>query len=468
MATRRQELQAHKFMVRRLTAGLVGGDAGTAQPPAARLKAGLFLGTAAGVLGIGGAAVVGLISPKADSSWQDGQSVVVEQGTYNQYIYTGGVLHQVLNQASAMLALPKYAVRTVPASALKDVPRGTPVGIIGAPADVPNPSALTGGPWTVCSSAGPGGKAQVSATLGVEVAGADVADGQAVYVGVDNGGANDTRYLVWGGKRHLLKAPLPLMTAFQMTAAQPTIVGAAWLNAVPAGSDIAPLSVGARTASGTLGTVGDLYTYQDASGSYEYVVTAQGLTPVTPTQAALLRAGGSPAPKPLDPNRLVAAKEQNQVTAALPGDLPAALPTLAVGSGLTGATSGAGAVCVEETPGTDAAATPAYRIRSVTTAAVDAAGAWSATDGTNGHADRVLVRPGDGALATSTAGGVAQLLTAAGTRFPVAAKDDLGRLGYASAAPTAVPATILDLFPEGPALDAADASTPRPATVSAP
>ncbi|WP_194921707.1 type VII secretion protein EccB, partial [Catenulispora rubra] len=412
---------------------------------------------------------VGLISPKADSSWQDGQSVVVEQGTYNQYLYTGGVLHQVLNQASAMLALPKYAVRTVPASALKDVPRGTPVGIIGAPADVPDPSALVGGPWTVCSSAGADGKAQVSAALGVEVAGTDVADGQAVYVGV-----NDARYLVWGGKRHLLKAPLPLMTAFQMTAAQPTIVGAAWLNTVPAGSDIAPLSVGARTASGNLGTVGDLYTYQDASGSYEYVVTAQGLTPVTPTQAALLRAGGSPAPKPLDPNRLVAAKEQNQVTAALPGDLPAALPTLAVGSGLTGATSGAGAVCVEETQGTGAAATPVapatpvYRIRSVTAAAVDTAGAWSATDGTNGHADRVLVRPGDGALATSTAGGVAQLLTAAGARFPVASKDDLGRLGYASATPTSVPAAILDLFPEGPALDAADARTPRPATVSAP
>ena len=463
MATRRQELQAHKFMVRRLTAGLVGGDPGAAQPPAQRLKAGLFLGAAAGILGIGGAAVVGLVSPKADGSWRDGQSVVVEQGTYNQYLYTGGVLHQVLNQASARLALPKYAVRTVPASALKDVPRGTPVGIIGAPADVPEPSALVGGPWTVCSSAGPDGRAQVSAALGIEVPGPDVADGQVVYVGVD-----DARYLVWGNKRHLLKSPLPVMTAFQMTAAQPTIVGAAWLNAVPAGSDIAPLSVGARTASGNLGTVGDLYTYQDASGSYEYVVTPQGLTPVTPTQAALLRAGGSPAPKPLDPNRLVAAKEQNQVTAALPGDLPAALPTLAVGSGLTGATSGANAVCVEEKQGTDAAAAPVYRIRSVTAAAVDGAGAWSATDHAGGHADHVLVRPSEGALATSTSGGVAQLLTAAGQRFPVAAKDDLGRLGYASSTPTAVPAPILDLFPEGPALDADDARTPRPATVSAP
>jgi len=450
-------------MVRRLTAGLIGGDPGAAQPPAQRLKTGMFLGTAAGILGIGGAAVVGLISPKADASWRDGQSVVVEQGTYNQYLYTDGALHQVLNQASAMLALPKYAVRTVPASDLKNVPRGTPVGIIGAPADVPTPSALIGGPWTVCSSAGPGGKAQVSAALGVDVAGADVADGQALYVGV-----GDARYLVWGGKRHLLKAPLALMTAFQMTAAQPTIVGAAWLNAVPAGSDISPLNLGARTASGDLGTVGDLFTYQDASGSYEYVVSAQGLTPVTPTQAALLRAGGSPAPRPLDPNRLVAAKQANQVTAALSGDLPAALPTLAAGSGLTGATDGAGAVCVEETPAADPAAAPAYRLRSVTAAAVDAAGAWSAADGGNGRADRVLVRPGGGAVASSTTGGVAQLLTATGERFPVATKDDLGRLGFASATPTAVPAAILNLFPEGPVLDADDARTPRPATVSAP
>ena len=450
-------------MVRRLTAGLVGGDPGAAQPPAQRLRAGLFLGTAVGVLGIGGSAVAGMLSPKADASWRDGQSVVVEQGTYNQYLYTGGVLHQVLNQASAMLALPKYAVRTVTASALKDVPRGAPVGIVGAPADVPDASTLLGGPWTVCSSAGAEGKPQVSAALGVEVSGADVASGQALYVGV-----GDARYLVWDGKRHLLKAPLPLMTAFQMTAAQPANVGAAWLNAVPAGSDIAPLNLGARTASGDPGSVGDLYTYQDASGGYEYAVTSQGLTPVTATQAALLRAGGSPAPLPLDPNRLVAAKQANQVTAALSGDLPAALPTLAAGSGSTGATDGAGAVCVEETPAADPAGAPVYRLRSVTAAAVDAAGAWSAADGGNGRADRVLVRPGGGTVATSTTGGVAQLLTATGERFPVATKDDLGRLGFASATPTAVPAAILNLFPEGPVLDADDARTPRPATVSAP
>lgn len=458
MATRRQELQAHRFLVRRLTAGLVGGDPGAAQPPAQRLRAGLFLGTAAGVLGIGGSAVVGMLSPKADGSWRDGQSVVVEQGAYNQYLYSGGVLHQVLNQASAMLALPKYSVRTVAASALKDVPRGAPVGIVGAPAGVPDPSTLLGGPWTVCSSAGADGEPQVSAALGVEVPGADVAGGKALYVGV-----GDTRYLVWDGKRHLLKAPLPLMTAFQMTAAQPAAVGAAWLNAVPAGSDIAPLNLGARTASGDLGSVGDLYTYQDASGSYEYVVTAQGLTAVTATQAALLRAGGSPAPRPLDPGRLVAAKEQNRVSAALAGDLPAALPTLAAGPGLTGTTTGGtGAVCLEET------SNDTYRLRSVTAASVDAAGAWSATDNADSHADRVLVRPGSGALATSTSGGVAQLLSASGERFPVASKDDLGRLGYGSVVPASVPAAILGLFPEGPVLDAVDASTPRPASVTAP
>ena len=463
MATRRQELQAHRFVVRRLVAGLVGGDPGTATPPAQRLKTGLVLGTAAGVLGIGTAAVLGLVWPKADSAWRDGQSVVVEQGTYNQYLYTDGVLHQVLNQASAMLALPKYAVRTVPASALKDVPRGAAVGIVGAPSDLPAASALTGGPWTVCSSPAANGAAQVSAALGVDVAGTEVADGQALYVGV-----GDARYLIWAGKRHLLKAPLPLMTAFQMTAAQPTTVGANWLNAVPAGSDIAPLTVGARTSTADLGTIGDLYTYQDASGAYEYVVTAQGLTPVTPTQVALLRAGGSPAPKPLDPDRLVAAKQGNRVTGALAGDLPAALPTLAGGSGnAAGATAGSGAVCLAVTPGSDPSAAT-YRLRSVSASAVDAAGSWVSTDAAAGHADRVLVRPGTGALASSTTGGAVQLLSAVGERFAVASPDDLGRLGYASVAPAAVPAAVLDLFPEGPALDSNAARTPSTAAVSGP
>ncbi|GAA1995151.1 type VII secretion protein EccB [Catenulispora subtropica] len=457
MATRRQQLQAHRFLVRRLAAGLVGGEPGAAQPPGQRLKTGMILGTALGVLGVGGAATWGLVSPKTSSAWRDGQSVVVEQGTYNQYLYTDGALHQVLNQASARLALPKYAVRTVPASALKDVPRGAPVGIPGAPTDLPDPAALVAGPWTVCSAPGADGKARVSAALGVDVAGTDVAAGQVLYVGV-----GDARYLVWNGRRHLLKDPLAVMSAFQMAAAQPTPVGAPWLNAVPPGSDLAPLNLGARTPSGDLGTVGDLYTYQDASGGYEYVVTAQGLTPVTPVQGALLRAGGSAAPKPLDPARLVAAKQANRVTAPLAGDLPAPLPTPAGGSG---------GVCLTATPGADPAAAPAYRLRTVTTAAVDAAGTWSPVDaaggGTGGHADRVLVRPGCGALATSTAGGIPQLVTAVGQRFPIASKDDLGRLGY-SAAPATVPPPLLNLFPEGPALTAAAARTPRPATVSAP
>jgi hypothetical protein len=119
------------------------------------------------------------------------------------------------------------------------------------------------------------------------------------------------------------------------------------------------------------------------------------------------------------------------------------------------------------TPGPDASA-PAYRLRSVAASAVDAAGTWVAGDGANGHADRVLVHPGTGALATSTGGGTAQLLSAVGERFAVASKDDLGRLGYGSVTPTPVPAAVLDLFPEGPSLDANDARTPRTATVSAP
>ncbi|GAA2025221.1 type VII secretion protein EccB [Catenulispora yoronensis] len=454
MATRRQQLQAHRFLVRRLAAGLVGGEPGTASPPGQRLRTGMILGVSAGVLGIAGAATWGLVAPKPDSGWRDGQSVVVAEGTYNQYLYTDGVLHQVLNQASARLALPNYAVRTVPAAALRNVPRGAPVGIPGAPTDLPAPAALVPGPWTVCSTPGGDGTGgvRVSAALGVTVAGTDVTDGQALYVGV-----GEARYLVWNGRRHLVTDPPAVLSAFRMAAARPVPVGAAWLNAVPAGADLAPLSLGARTAVADLGSVGDLFAYQDASGGYEYAVTARGLTPITPTQEALLRAGGSAAPKQLDPARLTAAERAGQVGAPLAGDLPAPLPEP------VGADSG---VCWTATPGADPEA-PVYRLRRVAAAAVDAAGAWSATDGRGGRADRVLVGPDAGALATSTAGGVPQLLTAVGRRFPVASKDDLSRLGYA-AAPTRIPAALLDLFPEGPALAAAAARTPQPALVPGP
>jgi hypothetical protein len=75
-------------------------------------------------------------------------------------------------------------------------------------------------------------------------------------------------------------------------------------------------------------------------------------------------------------------------------------------------------------------------------------------------ADRVLVPRGGGALVEAAASptappgsGTVSLVTDAGVRYPLASADLLGPLGYGGVAPVRVPAGLVALLPDGPALD---------------
>lgn len=89
--------------------------------------------------------------------------------------------------------------------------------------------------------------------------------------------------------------------------------------------------------------------------------------------------------------------------------------------------------------------------------------------GTQDTFDQVLLPPGSAAVAgllpgEGQLGSITNyfLVTDQGRRFAIASPDLLPKLGYDAADTTPVPAQLLHLIPEGPALDPAAARAPVP------
>jgi hypothetical protein len=83
------------------------------------------------------------------------------------------------------------------------------------------------------------------------------------------------------------------------------------------------------------------------------------------------------------------------------------------------------------------------------------------------RADFVHVPRGAGVLTVTTASsdappgtGTVSVVTDMGLRYPVAGRELLPRLGYEGVTPMRVPAALISLLPEGPALDALQARKP--------
>jgi hypothetical protein len=239
-----------------------------------------------------------------------------------------------------------------------------------------------------------------------------------------------------------------------------------WLDALPAGRDLDLVTVpGAGSAGPAVGgaatTVGQVLATSAAFGgpAHYYLVLAGGLEPITQTEALLVL--GNPANAAAYPGALpkvvpssaaeVAAAPQHPAGADASG-YPAQIPPPA------DAGAGPAAVCAASEGSRPAAVAtgPALPLppgaRVMTTGAVPG-GAVAA---------QVYVPPGSGALLTAQvapgAPAATYLVTDEGIRFRVVNGAARSSLGYGSDRPVAVPATLLNLLPAGPALSSAAAN----------
>ncbi|MFJ8436032.1 type VII secretion protein EccB [Kitasatospora sp. NPDC094019] len=465
MQSRRDQVQAHLFVMSRVAAGVLRAEPDAPDTPVGRTNRGAAIGLAVALLIGAGAGVYGLVKPGGATGWKQPGTLVVVKESGARYVFAGGLLHPVLNEASArLLAGDQLKVAQVSARSLDSAPRGTPVGIVGAPDGLPAPAAAAGADWLLCTMrAATAGNASAKAAPQLSVAIGTRQTGRAAgEQGVLAAGPDGAVHLLWHGRRFTVDAAGGAVRALGWSAAAPVPVTASFLAAFPAGPELRAPEVPGRgkdgpALSGRPTRVGQLFT---GTGEERYVLAEQGLVAVTATQFALLQGdprtqqeaygSGQVAPAPAGAADLAAHTAPAAAAAAfapegLPGRPPTLLPPRAEQ-----------ALCAALRPAADGGdldvsvldASPVLGLPPVLQPGV----LPSCTP-----ADRIAVRPGGGALVRAVSGagfgGTLYLVTDTGVKYPLASAAVAERLGYTKAAPTAVPGRVLSLLPTGPSLD---------------
>lgn len=316
MQTQRDHVHAYQFMVRRMTSALVAGDPSALEPPARRSLTGLVIGLVLGLLVVAGFGVFGIVVPGGNYVWQEPGAILVEEETGTRYVMLDGTLHPTLNQSSAMLLQGKDAkVHTISSNSLAGLPRGAPVGLLGAPDPTPRPDALYSGALMLCLSL-PDGSEDASATL----LPAGPADGLAApakqdYLLVRSPDGDD--YLAWQGAKHRLTDDA-VAVALGMSTAVP--VPGLWLDLLPTGDEIGPADIpGAGEQGPVVGgvphPVGQLFEQAAAGGRQFFVLMRDGLARLSETDFTLLATrAGAPRPRPITSAEVVATPESKDTS----------------------------------------------------------------------------------------------------------------------------------------------------------
>lgn len=459
MPSRRDQLHAYQFMMQRVTSALIVHETDPEQTPLRRGVGAVFAGVMITVLVAAGFGVYGVFTGTGGTSWQAEGAIVIERETGATYVYRDSALQPVLNYASARLVSGAQSPgpHRVASADLVDLPRRPTIGIAGAPDSLPAADRVVGPPWTLCSVPGEdsAGAATTTTTL---LVGRDVPGG--APLGERGLLARDPvaaqQYLIWGDHRYRITGDTVVRSVFG-TQVSIVDVGAAWLNGLPAGADIAPIrvdDVGADSAVLDGRRVGDIVFYPVRGGRQHYLVRSDGLLPVTEFQVRIL--GGQYVVTPVE----VPASVVNSATVLDPVRSDADVAPPATAPELFSPAGGAAVLCARTTGARSAAE---VLVGGDTTALSGGIQTTGATDTGTALADRVLVPPGEIAVvriapSDTGGGGALALVTDVGLRFPVPSADVLAQLGYTDSDAVSMPAALAARIPEGPALDPAAAT----------
>ncbi|MFJ9590987.1 type VII secretion protein EccB [Streptomyces acidicola] len=480
MQNKRDQVQAHMFLMGRLTSSMLRSDPDAPESPQGRTNRGIAIGIIIAVLVSAGAFVFGLISPGTKDSWQTSNSLIVVKETGSRYLYLDGRLRPVRNYASAkLLGGADLKTTTIGAKSLKDTPRGTPVGIDGAPDALPDAGDLSTDPWQVCSAPTEEneGKADTTLAVGSEAEGASLDKSQGLLVA----GPDGTDYLLWQGSRLRLDRTSGAAEALGYASASPVPVSAAFLSALPAGPDLTPpaapgLGTDGPPLGGSPTKVGQVFKLAvPGSGTHYYLLRADGLAPITATEVALTlgdpqtRAkaygGATPAAATLTSEVLKGNLSPEAGKDPGPSESPQSPPK---------------AVTVDKDR------TPCARVASedkgtrVGLSLVEKPELGPVAQHSSGVAaaaclpvERVTVPPGRGVLVRALGAGGGKvgttlyLVTDSGVKYRLASQESAAALGYKGETPQQMPSLMLSMLPSGPDLHQAAAQTGR-ADVTAP
>ncbi len=465
MQNRKDLLQAHRLMTQRAALALLQAEPDPPDRPLRRLNVGLISSVLVAVIVGAIFGILGILAPGHAQGLTSAGTLIIDSETGTSYIWCEqGRLCPVVNYASARLALGIASPdqRMVTQASLARYPRGPLIGIPGLPQPLPQASMLVGQPWSVCvqTVSNPATLQQSTVTTlvgGRRVGGRPMSGGSALLV---SSAGQD--WVLWNGQRLLVPRAIQQNVLTALAAVrQPAQVPVTWLNAFPQGSDFAPPPIpgfGRRVPGPGGGTarIGQVFITSSAAGGSGlfYVLLQGGLAPVTPTQAALLNAVRGQAPQgTVGPS--VAADDRAAGTTMSPGGLPQRMPSL-VGF------DPAAPLCVVYAGQALAQASGGHL-----TVGGTVPGGSLPVSGTGGLT-QISLPPGTAALAGSvpgpsgsgTAAGLAPtevtsyFLITGGRRYGLASPAVAAMLDYdLGGQRTLVPASVIDLIPQGPSLD---------------
>jgi type VII secretion protein EccB len=458
MPSRQDQLHSYQFTVQRVVAALVMRETDPPHPPLRRAAGTALVGVLIAAIGLGAAAVYGVLAGGGGTKWRDAGAVIVEKESGARYVYRDDKLHLVLNYASARLIIGAADPKTVLVSrkSIEGVPRGTPLGIADAPDSLPDAGRLTSAPWTVCSLP-PGDAAPPRSALlvGVPAVGGQLVYDDGVLARHPDGGL----HLIWHNRRYRISGQREVLSALGWISKRPVPVAPALLNALTAGADLGPVPVpgqGRPSAKVPNAKVGEVFVVASQGGDRQYFVALRdGLAGITQLQAnVLMVAVHQYDPVQLPPARFADIPRQPDLIPDGPEAPPANIPQLAAAD--------PGALCGQVS---DDSGVREVRVGSK----VPDLGGTAATGARSGQgaalADHVLVQPGRGAVVEAAAaagapGGALCVVTDLGRRYAVTGGEVLSMLGYAKVTPLRLPANLVALVPAGKVLDPEAARAP--------
>jgi type VII secretion protein EccB len=465
MATKKDQLQSHQFLVQRMVSALVTRQSDPEQPPFRRPSGAAFGSVAFAVVLLVGFGVFGLVVPGGSKAWSSGDVVVVEKETGTRYVYIDGRLHPVTNYVSGLLAIgKKAATKSVSRKSLVGVPRGPLVGIEDAPDAIPGPDKLLNGDWTFCSQPTldlAGARSSESVLMVGERPPAQQLTTTAMLVEVL--GTKNQFLITADGYRHRI-LPIDTVTVGLALGSEPWArVGSAFVDALPAGEDLAPIKVkGIGKKSVALpdrpsARIGQLFVVQASGGATQhYLALGDRLVPISSLQFDIQRAYrpimgayGGKAPYGIELSVLSAARAKTADVDERPGQAPRSRPDFVAPR------DGMGTVCAAFQPGgttPQIMIDPQMPVRDPATVTPERSKSGTAL------ADRVLVPPGTAAVVETmptpqSPAGTLCLISDLGRSYPMADPKVLEILGYAAVQPVRMPSRLVARIPQGAGLN---------------
>ncbi|WP_459955959.1 type VII secretion protein EccB [Nocardia sp. IFM 10818] len=289
--TTRWQVSGYRFLVRRMEHALVRRDVRMLHDPMRSQSRAYAVGIILAVVALAGCGVLALLRPQDKIG---SNQILIGKDTGAVYVVIDNVVHPALNLASARLAAGEAAKpATVKESELAKKPRGQLIGIPGAPASLNFDSASTGHTWTVCDAlANDGSQSVTTSVLAGDPALGDKASamgsGRALLVQ-----GRDNTYLVYDNHRARIDLhDRAVVDALDLRGRTPRPISEGLLNAIP---EVLPLVAPPIPDAGaaprySLGDhrIGDIVQVRTDDDKY-YVVLADGLQPVSPLTADIIR-----------------------------------------------------------------------------------------------------------------------------------------------------------------------------------